>query len=243
MSTTPQSPDRATRLASLWKECIASWRDMVLSYGRAIDLMRWGKMRALEHRGLGHWLRDLEALVRRTITSDALTRMVPPPKLHRRKRTDKRKAPPASPGDTPRARAPDPTDPTTWRVSFRMTTREYDPALERARKRSRRKRPRNYDPEIRRPCLGYAFRIEALRRVVSISGREAYVMRYARRMARLDEAASLRNPIQLDAPIADPPPRDPPDHRPIQLNATAEDAPRANPIEIPPWNAKHVDPG
>jgi len=231
--TTDTAP--TNKLATLWKECIASFRNMVLSYGRPIDMMRWGRMRALEHRGLGHWLRELEALVRRAITSDALTRTVPLLKLHRRKRPDKRNADPASPGDMPRAI--DATDPTTWRVTFRMSTREYDPALERARKRSRRKRPRYYDPEARRPCRGYAFRIEALRRV--ITAREAYVTRYARRIARLDEAASVRDPIVLP----DQRPREPPKRRPIQLNTSLTGAARANPIEVPPWTAKYAEPG
>ena len=232
MSDNPHHPNN--KLATLWKECIASLRDLILGYGRPIDLMRWGRMRALEHRGLGHWLRDLEALVRRAITSDALTRTVPFLKLYRRKRAGKRNAPPASPEDMPRFRASDPNDPTTWRVRFRMSTRAYDPK----RKRSPRRSPPNLDPEARRPCRGYAVRIEALRRV--IADRDAYVMRYARRLARLDEAASARDPIVLD-----PPPRAPPKRQheqPICINAATPPAPCVTRATAP-WNAKHVEPG
>jgi hypothetical protein len=233
MTTHPDHRNESDKLAVLWKECITLWRNLVLGFGYPLDLMRWGRMRALEHRALGHWLRDLEALVRRAITSDALTRTVPPPRLHQRKRTDKRNTHPASPEDMPRFRASDRTDPTTWRVTFHMSRREYDPT----RKRSPRRSPPNLDPEARRPCRGYAFRIEALRRAIQY--REAYVMRYARRIARLDEAASVNNPIELP----DPPPRDPPDRRLIHLNTTVVDGPRANPIETPPWTAKYAEPG
>jgi hypothetical protein len=42
------------------------------------------------------------------------------------------------------------------------------------------------DAAERRPCRGYAIRIEALRRV--ICDPDAYVLRYARRLARIKEA-------------------------------------------------------
>jgi hypothetical protein len=208
MTTRPDQAHKSAKLAALWKECIAGWRELVLGFGRSIDLMRWGRMRALYHRALGHTLRELEHLVRRAVESDALTRIVPPPRLHRRKRPDRRRTPPASPEDRLLLRAPDPTDAATWKVSFRMTPRVYDPA----RKRYKRKSRPVYDPEAQRPCRGYAFRIEALRRV--ISQREAFVVRYARRLARLDEACRVHDPILLE-PAIDPPPRDPPDRQPI----------------------------
>jgi len=246
MSNTPHQPDRAERLAALWKECITLWRNLVLGFGHPVDLMRWGVMRALEHRALGHWLRDLEQLVRRAITSDALTREVPAPKLHRRKRADRRQTNPASPEDMPRFRATDRDDPTTWKVSFRLSKREYDATRRRKRSRS----PRNTDPEVRRPCRGFAFRIEALRRV--IVNREAFVLRYARRLARLAEAEAGRvyEPILLepaiDAPPPDPSPPDPTDRRPIHLNGETAREPRLATLaqpDITPWSAKHVEPG
>ena len=136
MSNVPDH-NKQSPLASLWKECIALWRDLVLGFGHPVDLMRWGRMRALEHRGLGHWLRDLEALVRRAITSDALTREVPPPKLHRAQTADRRAARRRIPEDMPRFRRSYRDDPTTWKVSFRMSKREYDPTRRRKRSRSR----------------------------------------------------------------------------------------------------------
>jgi hypothetical protein len=229
-----QADEGSARLASLWKACIAGWRELVAGFGRSIDLMRWGRMRALYHRALGHTLRELEHLVRRAVESDALTRIVSPPRLHRRRRPDRRRTPPASSEDRLLLRAPDRADATTWKVSFRMTPRVYDPA----RRRYKRKSRPNLDPEAQRPCRGYAFRIEALRRV--IVDREAYVMRYARRLARLDEAASARDPILL------PDPPDPPDRRPIHSNGDIAEAPRFSTRaqhDPAPWNAKHIEPG
>jgi hypothetical protein len=248
MSNSPEHANREARLANLWKECITLWRNLVLGFGDSVLLMRWGRMRALEHRAFGHWLRDLEALVRRAVASDALSREVPASGLHRPRHVDKRSKRPASPEDMPRFRATDRTDPTTWKVSFRMSEREYDPA--RRRKRSRTCR-RNTDPEARRPCRGYAFRIEALRRVIQY--REAVVMRYARRLARLAEAEAGRTyyPIQLPAaPVEDAPSHDPPgraaDRQPILLSAGIAEAPRAGTVtslEAPPRNAKYAEPG
>ena len=75
MSTTPDRPNDPT--AALRKECIAGWQNLVLAFGHPVELARWGWMRALEYRALGHWLRRLEALVRRAILADALAREVP----------------------------------------------------------------------------------------------------------------------------------------------------------------------
>jgi hypothetical protein len=58
-------------LPGLWEQAVTLWRDLVLSFGHPHDLIRWGWMRALEHRALGHWLRDLESHVRRAIRADA----------------------------------------------------------------------------------------------------------------------------------------------------------------------------
>jgi hypothetical protein len=198
MSNIPDDTKEAARIASLWKECVALWRDMVLGFGHPIDLWRWGWMRALEHRGLGHWLRRLEALVRRAILTDALSRDVREPSLHRSKQPDRRCTSPASPADMPRFRATCRHDPTTWKVSFRMSTPPYDPT--RPRKPRKRK-----EPAARRRCRGFACRIEALRRAISY--REDYVMRHARRLARQAEARRANDPIFLPLPHIDDPPR------------------------------------
>jgi hypothetical protein len=179
MSMTPRS--RRNSLPSLWEQAVELWNELVLGYGRSIDLMRWGRMRALYHRALGHCLRDLEKLVRRAIRADAETSELPPLKPIL-KRPRPRLAPPPSPQDRLLLRAPDPTDPATWKVAFRMSPRVYDPTRKRYKRRSRPV----YDPEAQRPCRGYAFRIEALRR--AINHREAYVTRYARRLARIRQA-------------------------------------------------------
>src|SRR5262249_11374961 len=88
---------------------------------------------------------------------------------------------PRSPEEMLAYRAPDHEDATTWRVSFRMTPRAYDPG-----RKSYPRNPPNLDPEALRPCRGYAFRIEALRRVKN--NRDTYILRYARRLARIEHA-------------------------------------------------------
>src|SRR5215213_722882 len=71
---------RTTRISlpSLWEQAVTLWNNLVLGFGHPHDLMRWGWMRALEHRALGHWLRDLEKLVRRAIRADASELDLPP---------------------------------------------------------------------------------------------------------------------------------------------------------------------
>jgi hypothetical protein len=237
MSTIPDDTKQAVpesqRIAGLWKECADLWRNMNLGFGHPVDLWRWGWMRALEHRALGHWLRSLEALVRRAILTDALSRDVPAPRLRRRKYADRRCAPPASPADMPRFRPTSCIDPTTWKVSFRMSTRPYDPT----RPRGPRKRK---EPAARRLCRAFACRIEALRRAISY--REDYVMRHARRLARFAEARRAGDPIFLPLPNID----DPPERQPIRISAAIPLAPPVSLIaehEIRPRNAKHIEPG
>jgi hypothetical protein len=233
MSDNPDQPNE--RLARLWKECIAGWRNLVLGFGRPIDLARWGWMRALEHRALGYWLRPLEDLVRSFIYSDALTRDVSIAKRRRTKRADCR-AKPASPAAMPRGRPTCRMDPTTWKVSFRMSKRDYDSTRPRGSRRNRK-------PAARRHCRGFAYRIEALRRV--ICNRDVYAIRYARRLARLAEANSAREPILRPARREDPP-----DRQAIRINTPTTCAPPASLAasmtaehRIAPWTAKHIEPG
>ncbi|HEV7693828.1 MAG TPA: hypothetical protein VGO52_23540 [Hyphomonadaceae bacterium] len=232
MSDDPDYPNEAARLASLWEECIAGWYNLIRAFGHPIDLMRWGWMRALEHRALGRWLRDLEDLVRRAIRNEALTRDVPAPKL-RRRRADRRRTRPASPGDMPRFRPTCRTDPLTWKVSFRMSKPGQG---------GQRRTPRTTrEPAARRLCRGFAYRIEALRRAIRY--RDDYVMRHARRMARLAEAGRASDPIMLPLPI---PREDPPDRQPILLSAAIPRAPPASSApahEAAPWIARHIEPG
>jgi hypothetical protein len=82
----------------------------------------------------------------------------------------------------PRFRATSRDDPLTWKVFFRMSV-EPGPA---ARRRTRRPKA---EPRARRATKPYAFRIEALRRAINY--RKDYALRYARRLARLQEMESL----------------------------------------------------
>jgi hypothetical protein len=212
---------------SLWEQAIQLWRDLVLGYGRSIDMMRWGWMRALEHRGAMHWVRDLEELVRRAIRADAEDCDLPPlrpraPCRPGRRRQEGRKQEgcdrrPASPGDMPGF---DARDETTWQVSFRM----IKPAP-----RPRGKYKRSPYAE-RRPCIPLARRIEALRRVIHFP--RDYVRRYARRLARIEQArlralAEYIAQHAASAPVLNTPPR--------QVTAGAG-------APTPP-SAKHVEPG
>jgi hypothetical protein len=167
---------RTTRnsLPSLWEQAVTLWNELVLGFGHPHDLMRWGWMRALYHRALGHTLRDLEKLVRRDIRADARELDLPALKP----RTPRRKPGlPRSNEDMPRFRRSYSDDCETWKVSFRM--RAPTPGKHRGpRKRS--------EPAERRPCRNYAYRIEALRRAINY--RDDYVRRYALRLARIAEA-------------------------------------------------------
>jgi len=158
---------------SLWEQAVTLWNNLVLGFGHPHDLMRWGWMRALEHRALGHWLRDLEALVRRAIRDDAETCELPPLKPGARR---PKRPLPQSQVDMPRFRRSYSDDCTTWKVSFRMSTRG-------PRKRGPHKNP---PPSERRRCRNLAYRIEALRR--AINHRADYAMRHARRLARIEAA-------------------------------------------------------
>ncbi len=162
-------------LPSLWEQAVTLWRELVLGFGHPHDLIRWGWMRALEHRALGGWLRELEALVRRAIRADAAELDLPAPDP---RAPGPRPGPPqsrdiTSNDDMPRFRRPYGDDCTTWKVSFRMSA---------ARPGKHQGARTKEGPAEKRRCRGYAFRIEALRRV--ISRREDYVLRYARRLAR-----------------------------------------------------------
>src|SRR5689334_2143292 len=200
-------------LPSLWEQAVTLWNELVLSFGHPEDLMRWGWMRALYHRALGHTLRDLEKLVRRAIRDDADELDLPAPKP-RTKRPLPR--PPQSNEDMPRFRRSYSDDCRTWKVSFRMSIAGPRPS------RKRRSRA-GYQPAERRPCRNLAMRIEALRR--AINHRKDYVLRYARRLARIREA---NNRLLAEALKA---------YEPQQptTGASTPDPER--------WNAKHVEPG
>src|SRR5690349_21519732 len=162
----------------LWEQAVSLWNNLVLGFGHPHDLMRWGWMRALEHRALGQWIRDLETLVRRAIRADARELDLPPlkPRAPRPKQP-----PPRSNEDMPRFRRSYSDDCTTWKVSFRMSV---------AGPRKRRGPRKRSEPAERRRCRNLAFRIEALRR--AINHRKDYVLRYARRLAYI-AAANVRH--------------------------------------------------
>ncbi len=219
MSTTQTTRNS---LPSLWEQAVQLWRDLVLGFGHPHDLIRWGWMRALYHRALGHELRDLERLVRRAIRADARELDLPPLKP-RAKRPPRRQDNPQSHEDMPRFRRSYSDDCTTWKVSFRMSA----PAPGKHRGERKRKPRADYDPDQKRPCRNYAFRIEALRR--AINDRDDYVRRYARRLARLEAA-------RIEAVCA--PMRRYLEEKSRQAAASPEAAPPP-----PPRNAKHVEPG
>src|SRR5689334_6840791 len=196
-------------LPSLWEQAGQLWDELVLGFGNAALIMRWGFMRALEHRALGHWLRDLEKLVRRAIRDDAEDLDLPPLKP-RAPRPGPRPQPREDRQGSPGGEA---DLPATWKASFHMHPRASG-------KRTSRKRK---EPAERRPCRGYAVRIEALRRVLCY--RDAYILRYARRLARIREA---NNRALAEALKGCCPPEE------TTGVSTPEPAQR---------NAKHVDPG
>jgi hypothetical protein len=116
----------------------------------------------------------------------------------------------------PRFRRSYSDDCTTWKVSFRMSP--PPPRKHRGpRKRS--------EPSERRRCRPLAYRIEALRR--AINHREDYVLRYARRLARIEQGRAQTLCEALSQRLQDSP---------------QQDAVAASP-EARPRNAKHVEPG
>src|SRR5205809_956040 len=191
---------RRNSLPSLWEQAVTLWNELVLGFGHPHDLMRWGWMRALYHRALGHTLRDLEKLVRRAIRADAEELELPPLKPRSPR---PRRSPPQSNEDMPRFRRSYSDDCTTWKVIFRMETPRPRPP------RKRRSRA-GYQPAEQRPCRNYAVRIEALRRAINY--RKDYVLRYARRLARIDvaniralvEALKAYKPLQETTDAASP---------------------------------------
>jgi len=202
---------RTTRnsLPSLWEQAVTLWNELVLGFGHPHDLMRWGWMRALEHRALGHWLRDLEKLVRRAIRADARELDLPAPEARARRA---RPGPPQCNEDMPRFRRSWSDDCTTWKVSFRMSAAAPG-------KRSSRKRS---EPAERHRCRNYAYRIEALRR--AINHHDDYVLRHARRLARVKEAnvRALAEALKAEPPQKTTSPAMPDPER---------------------WSAKRVEPG
>jgi hypothetical protein len=204
---------RTTRnsLPSLWEQAVTLWRELVLGFGHPHDLIRWGWMRALEHRALGHWLRDLECHVRRAIRADARELDLPAREARARRA---KPGPAQSNEDMPRFRRSYSDDCTTWKVSFRMS------APVPGKHRGPRKRS---EPAERRRCRNYAFRIEALRR--AINHREDYVLRYARRLARIAKAnvRDLAEALKVYDPS--PPPTG------------------AAPSEATPPGPRHIEPG
>ena len=225
MSTTSDRPNDPT--AALWKECIAGWDNLVRGFGHPMDLVRWGWMRALEHRALGHWLRRLEALVRHAILADALARDVPALKPRpARQRANERSAQPSSHEEMPRFRPTYGFDPTSWKVGFRMLTRA-------ASARNARRSPRkSREPAERRRCRPFAYRIEALRRAINY--REDYVLRFARRLTRLATASPAADAPGVREELAANP-----------VRALIRYLPRAlvSTIDHIVWTAKHVEPG
>src|SRR5690242_2174878 len=107
-------------LPSLWEQAVSLWNNLVLGFGHPHDLMRWGWMRALEHRALGQWIRDLETLVRRAIRAGAAELDLPAPTPRAKRRPPR---PPQSNDDMPRFRRSYSDDCTTWKVSFPMQVR------------------------------------------------------------------------------------------------------------------------
>jgi len=208
---------KATRnsLPSLWEQAVQLWNELVLSFGNSALLMRWGWMRALDHRALGHWLRDLEKLVRSAIRADAEDLDLPPPKP---------RAPhPKRPGrqsneDAQSVYRYEADLPATWKACFHM----QPPPWGRHRPRKRK------EPAERRPCRGYAVRIEALRRVIAY--RDAYVLRHARRLARIAQANAKAQAETLN--------------RYLQERSQHDAAPAPEPEAQPALqSAKHVEPG
>jgi hypothetical protein len=203
---------RSTRNSepSLWEQAVTLWNELVLGFGNSALLMRWGVMRALEHRALGHWLRDLEKLVRRAIHADAEDLDLPPlkPRAPRPKRQPNK--------GTPCIRHAEPDLPATWTASFHMQP------LRRGKPRTCARK----DPAERRPCRGYAIRIEALRRVIVY--RDEYVLRYARRLARIAEANAKAQAEKLRPYLEDNP----------------RHAAASEPESLPTLrSSKHVEPG
>jgi hypothetical protein len=79
------APPKVSRNAppSLWEQAVQLWNDLVLGFGHPVDLVRWVFIRALEHRALGYWLRNLEDIVRRAIRTDAYALEVSAPTRRR----------------------------------------------------------------------------------------------------------------------------------------------------------------
>jgi hypothetical protein len=206
---------KATRnsLPSLWEQAVQLWNDLVLGFGNSALLMRWGWMRALDHRALGHSLRDLEKLVRRAIRADAEDLDLPP----LRASAPRPKRPPRHSNEAAQSpRGADPDLPATWKACFHM----QPPRCGKPRARKRK------DPAEQRPCRGYAVRIEALRRVIVY--RDAYVLRYARRLARIGQASARAQVETLSR------------HLQGRSQQDASPQPASQPA-LP--SAKHVEPG
>jgi hypothetical protein len=166
---------RRNSLPTLWEQAVQLWKDLVLGFGHPHLLMRWGWMRALYHRALGHELRELEKIVRRAIRADAEELELPPLKPLRKRG---KRPPPQSGKDMANGDMPSyGDDSATWKVCFRMSA--FPPGKHRSPRRNKK-------PSEQRPCRNYALRIEALRRV--LWRREDYARRYALRLARIEEA-------------------------------------------------------
>jgi hypothetical protein len=224
MSTPSDRPNDPT--ISLWHECITGWENLVLGFGHPMELVRWGWMRALEHRALGHWLRRLEALVRHAILSDALLLDVPALKPRPSAScASKTSAPPLTPETMPRFRRTYSFDPTTWKVSFRMLARAPDRNARRYPRKSR-------EAAERRRSRPFAYRIEALRRAINY--REDYVARLARRLTRLATASWAASEYAATVPF-----------KPESMRVLIRYLPLAlaDTLELIVWKAKHVEPG
>src|SRR5262245_60414020 len=175
------TPSTRNSPPSLWERALQLFRDIILGYGHPLDLVRWVVMRRLYHRALGYAIRDTEALVRRAIRADADE--LDPSEIKLRPLRPRKPGPPSQRRAT---RAPSADDnPRDWYVSFRITPRR--PRTGPRPSRAGKPRPEPRDP---RNVIPYALRIEALRRVIYFS--RGYVLRYARRLARLAEQQAAR---------------------------------------------------
>jgi len=206
---------------TLWDQATQLWRDLTLGFGDAVLILRWGVMRALYHRALGHELREIEAIVRRAVRDEAEAFELPPlnPRAKRQSPSRQQDGLEHSRQDRPRA---DPEDPMTWPVVFRMTPRIPCKHIGPREHSGPRKRK---EPLENRPCRNYALRIEAVRRVIWHP--DAFVLRYARHLARKAQA-SLRVLADFIDRFGPRPEADP--------SSTTQHA-------VAPPNAKLIEPG
>jgi hypothetical protein len=215
---------------SLWEQAVDLWRDLILGFGRPLDLVRWVFMRRMDHRALGYAICEVEKIVRNAVRADARDLDLSELKLAPARARRPKPAPApndGAPGGGPSHGPNLNKDPESWTASFRMS-----PGGARTGPRpSRAGKPRP-EPRDRRNAIPYAWRMEAVRRVIFDSS--GYVLRYARRLVRRAEQGALaraaeakRSAVQaLCASLLN-------DHG-LPVN-----------VELSPtvWSAKHEEPG